>query len=67
MGIKKYFIGAIIGGLIGLWSGVNIGKNKPVWDNPFAEEEQSMAGKAKNKAQELVKDAKKALREKLDE
>jgi len=67
MGIKKYVVGAIIGGLVGLWSGVNIGKNQPIWGNPFAEQERGMADKAKTKAQELVKDAKKALREKLDE
>lgn len=36
--IKALIAGAIIGVLIGLWFGVNIGKDKPILSNPFAEE-----------------------------
>ncbi|NOZ53483.1 MAG: hypothetical protein GXP08_10150 [Gammaproteobacteria bacterium] len=67
MGIKKYIIGAIVGGVIGLWCGINIGKDKPIWSNPITNEERRIADKAKSKAQELMNDAKKALRETLEE
>jgi hypothetical protein len=36
----KYFIfGLILGAVVGLWFGMNIGKHKPIWSNPFAEME----------------------------
>jgi hypothetical protein len=62
-GIKKYVIGAVIGLLIGLWAGVNIGKGQPLWANPFAD--RSLAQKAKDTASDVWKDAKKAARDKL--
>ena len=36
--IKALIAGIFIGVLIGLWFGVNIGKDKPIFSNPFAEE-----------------------------
>ena len=65
LGIKKYIIGIIIGLVVGLWMGVNIGKDKPIWTNPF--EERTLTKKAQDKASELVKDAKKAVRESLED
>ena len=35
--IKALILGAIIGLLVGLWSGVNIGKDKPIFSNPFTD------------------------------
>lgn len=35
--IKTLLFGVIIGVALGLWFGVNIGKNQPMWSNPFAE------------------------------
>lgn len=35
--IKALILGAIIGLLIGMWFGVNIGKDKPIFSNPFAD------------------------------
>lgn len=35
--LKVFIFGAIVGLVIGLWFGVNIGKDKPIYSNPFAE------------------------------
>jgi hypothetical protein len=56
--IKKYIMGGFIGLLIGLWMGVNIGAERPLWSNPFAKKDLSQ--KAKEVASEAWKDAKKA-------
>jgi len=34
-GIKKLLIGFCVGIVICLWFGVNIGKDKPIYGNPF--------------------------------
>jgi len=60
LGMKKYFIGIVMGLLVGLWFGVNIGNDRPLWANPFAEP--SLANKAKGAAADVWKDAKKAAR-----
>ena len=74
--LDKFAIGAVLGVVIGLWFGVNIGKDKPFWSNPFEEKSmmematdktKEIAGKAKEKTQEMVKEGKAALREKLKE
>ncbi|MEJ2143166.1 MAG: hypothetical protein P8Y24_12580 [Gammaproteobacteria bacterium] len=63
--IRQVTFGIIIGLLIGLWFGVNIGKNKPLLSNPFAEE--NIQQKAKRKAEEVIKDTKEVIREKLQD
>ncbi len=35
--LKVVLISVVIGGLLGLWFGVNIGKQNPILSNPFAE------------------------------
>lgn len=73
---NKFIIGAVVGVLVGLWFGVNIGKDKPFWSNPFEEKSftdmavdktKEIAGKAKQKTNEMVKEGKQVLREKLKE
>ena len=63
--IRQISFGIIIGLIVGLWFGVNMGKNKPLFSNPFAEED--LQQKAKLKAEEVIKDTKDAIREKLKE
>ena len=63
--IKKYVMGAFIGLLVGLWMGVNIGAERPLWSNPFVKK--NLSQKAKNVASEAWKDAKKVARDKLAE
>jgi hypothetical protein len=33
--IRYFAIGLLVGGLLGLWLGVNIGKGRPLVSNPF--------------------------------
>ena len=63
--VKKYLIGAIVGLLVGLWFGVNIGEDRPIWANPFAKKD--LVEKARDVASDVVKDAKKAAIKKLEE
>jgi len=63
LGIKKYLIGAVAGLLVGLWAGVNIGHDRPVWANPFAEAD--LQEKAKDTAMDAWKGAKEAARDSL--
>lgn len=65
LGIKKYLIGIVVGLLLGLWFGVNIGHDRPVWSNPFAQA--SLQEKAKDTMLDALKDAKKAARDSLSE
>ena len=63
--IKKYLIGAVVGLLIGLWFGVNIGQDRPIWANPF--DKKTITEKAKDVTSDVIKDTKKAIIEKLEE
>jgi hypothetical protein len=65
MGMKKYLTGIVIGLLLGLWMGVNIGKERPLWANPFTED--SLQQRAKDVASDAWKDTKKAVRDKLSD
>ena len=35
--MKDLVLGLLIGGMIGLWVGVNLGKDQPLMTNPFAD------------------------------
>ena len=65
LGFKKIIIGFVVGLLVGLWFGVNIGKGQPFWGNPFAEA--NLTQKAKDTAGDMWKDAKKAARDSLSD
>ena len=63
LGLKKYLVGGVVGLLLGLWWGVNLGKDRPLWSNPFREP--TLAEKARAAAGGVLRDAKKAVRESL--
>lgn len=63
--LRKFTVGLVLGLCVGLWVGVNIGKNRPIWANPF--EKHSLTEQASDKANKIIKDAKRAVREKLKE
>jgi len=65
--LKKFLTGIVIGLVAGLWMGVNIGKKQPIWSNPFKQEQRKFTEQAKEKVGDVIKDTKKALREKLED
>jgi hypothetical protein len=58
--IKTILISLIIGALIGMALGINIGREKPLLSNPFAKQE-SLLDKAKRLGSETVEESGKAL------
>lgn len=70
--IKALIFGLIVGTLLGLWFGVNIGKDKPVFSNPFAEDSiqqkiKKSGGKLLEKSGEVLEKGGKALQQKVDD
>lgn len=65
--LKKLLTGVLIGLFAGLWMGVNIGKKQPIWSNPFKEEQKKITAEAKEKVDNVIKDTKKAIRDKLED
>ena len=63
--LKLIIFGVLIGLCVGLWFGVNIGKNKSFYSNPF--EEISIKDRIKQKGNEVMKDTKDAIRDSLKE
>lgn len=61
--LKLIILGVVIGVLLGLWAGVNIGKGKSIFSNPF--EEINLQDRIKDKGTEVMKDAKDAIRDSL--
>ena len=62
---KKYIIGFVVGLVLGMWWGVNLGKDQPFWDNPFAD--RSVKTRAQDKAEDILDQAKRAVRDKLED
>ena len=50
--IKMLFMGTLMGLIVGLWLGVNIGKGNPIFGNPFAKE--NLSKKLKEKVGESI-------------
>ena len=61
--LKLIIFGVAIGLLIGMWFGVNIGKEKPLLSNPF--KEISIKDRIKQKGNEVMKETKDAIRDSL--
>ncbi len=49
----------------GMWMGINIAKNKPIFSNPFAEKD--IRDKATDAAKDLLDEAKGAAKKALDD
>jgi len=61
--LKLIILGVILGVCLGLWAGVNIGKGRSIYSNPF--EEISLQERIKQKGNEVMRDAKDAIRDSL--
>ncbi len=35
--LRSFAVGLLVGGIVGLWCGLNIGKEQPLLSNPFAD------------------------------
>ena len=57
--LKVLILGIVIGVLLGLWFGVNIGKDKAIFSNPFAEV--SIQQKIKKSGERLIEKSGEAL------
>lgn len=63
--IKNLVIGAAIGLIVGLWFGVNIGKGKPLYSNPFAE--RSITKEIMKSSGDILEKSGKAIKDKLED
>lgn len=54
LGLKKLFLGLAIGIALGMWWGVNIGRDLPFYANPF----KTAQDRAKDRAHEIIEGAK---------
>lgn len=53
--LRGFAVGLLLGGLVALWLGINIGKNQPLFSNPFAE------SPALQKAREYLDEAERTM------
>ena len=68
--MKDLLVGLLIGGILGLWMGINLGKEQPLMSNPLAEQGtmkdfnkqiDEIQESVSKKSQELYNDSKKAM------
>ncbi|MCP3852439.1 MAG: hypothetical protein GY694_19740 [Gammaproteobacteria bacterium] len=68
--MKDLILGLLIGGIIGLWIGVNLGKEQPLMTNPFADKStmtelnkrlEKLQKDVTTKSKEMYDDSKKAV------
>lgn len=57
--LKIFVSGIVIGGLVGLWFGVNIGKGQPVYANPLTQT--PVSTKLQNAGRQAVNESGEAL------
>ncbi len=73
--MKDLLLGFLIGGIIGLWIGVNLGKDQPIMSNPFGDSArmqeidkkfQQIQKDVSKKSKEIYNDTKRAVDDALD-
>lgn len=62
--IKYLLIGSIVGLLLGLWFGINLGTGKPIYANPFAE--RSVTERLSEGAEDALEEGKRSLGKALE-
>ncbi len=74
--MKDLLLGLLIGGMIGLWLGVNLGKDQPLMTNPFTEKSpmvdfgkkfDDLQKDVTEKSKEIYHDSKKAVDDAFDQ
>lgn len=69
---KAILVGLILGLAVGLWFGVNLGRDEPLLSNPFSEPSlqkqlQKTGGEMLEKSGQALEESGKALKEKFSE
>ncbi|ALC15424.1 hypothetical protein DSOUD_0636 [Desulfuromonas soudanensis] len=69
---KIFLVGLILGLAVGLWFGVNLGRDEPLLSNPFSEKSlqkqlQKTGGEMLEKSGQALEESGKALKEKFSE
>ncbi|MEX0607774.1 MAG: hypothetical protein WD382_10905 [Halofilum sp. (in: g-proteobacteria)] len=59
--LRSFAVGLLLGGLVGLWCGMNIGKGQPLLSNPFADV--SLSQQASRAGRDVYESAERASRE----
>lgn len=57
--LKIFLSGLVIGGLLGLWFGINIGKGQPIYANPLSDPQ--VSGKLRETGEGIVRESGEAL------
>lgn len=66
--LRSFAVGLLLGGIVGLWCGMNIGKGQPLLSNPFADVSLSQrAGQTASQAREQVGDAMRSAGEQVEQ
>lgn len=73
--MKDILLGFLIGGIVGLWVGVNLGKEQPIMSNPFGDSARvqeldkkftELQKDLSEKSKEFYNDTKRAVDDALD-
>ncbi len=59
--LRSFAVGLLLGGLLGLWCGMNIGKGQPLLSNPFSDV--SLSQQASRAGREVYESAERATDE----
>jgi hypothetical protein len=66
--LRSFATGLLVGGVVGLWFGMNIGKEQPLLSNPFADVSLSQrASQTASQASEQVGDAMRSAGEQVEQ
>lgn len=66
--LRSFATGLLVGGVVGLWFGMNIGKEQPLLSNPFADVSLSQrASQTASQAREQVGDAVRSAGEQVEQ
>ena len=57
--LKKYFLGLVVGVLVAFPLGMNVGRDAPLFSNPFAD--RSVKQKVKSEAENIIENTKGAI------
>ena len=59
--MKKFLIGFVVGALIAFHLGINFGRHKPLWSNPYAADD--VVEQVKERAGQAIESTKEAIHE----